>query len=151
MSSLADLGLKACGPTDDEIPFVLDAWCKSYRESPWAGTVANDKYHEVQRWTINSLIARGAGILLAVPLDPAMPRRVVGFVSYEKPNLMHYVYVKKAYRRKGVAAGLIAAVESLTGQSLSRLTHRTHGSKSLLDAGFRWDPTPARTKDNRGA
>lgn len=149
MSKLAALGLELVPAAPDEVAFILDAWCSSYRSSPWAGTISNDRYQEVQRWTINSLIARGAELRVAIPADPSLPRRIVGFVCYEAPSLLHYVYTKQSYRHKGVARGMISSAEEASSSHLSRLTHRTRASKSLLDAGFRWDPVPARTKDAR--
>ncbi len=144
--SAEELGLVLADPTPDEARFILDAWTRSYRDSPWAGTVTNDRYAETQRWTITNLLARGAKVLVAIPAIG--PRRIAGLVCYESPGLLHYLYVKQAFRGLGVARMLSEVAKSLSGlQGPGRFTHRTRASQWLLNEGWRWDPTPARTKE----
>lgn len=144
--SAEDLGLVLSEPTADEIKFVLDAWTRSYRDSPWAGTVTNDRYAETQRWTITNLLVRGAKVLVATPA--VGPRRIAGLVCYESPGLLHYLYVKQAFRGLGVARMLSDVAKGLSGlQGPGRFTHRTRASQWLLNDGWKWDPTPARVKD----
>lgn len=133
-------------PADDEIDFIHDAWTRSFRDSDWAGCVTNDKYHEVQRWTILSLLARGARLLVIV--NELGPRRVLGFICYEAPNLVHYVYVKKPARGLGLSSALLARVcRDLGLDTPGRFTHRTRASAGLLRKGWRHWPAGARIKD----
>lgn len=144
--SAKELGVQLVEPAPDEVRFILDAWARSYRDSPWSGTITNDKYAEISRWTITSLVARGAKVLVAIP--ELGPRRVVGFVCYEKPDVLHYVYVKKNFRGNGVARLLVDAAKYAMGtETPGRFTHRTRASQWLLDDGWRFDPVSARTKE----
>lgn len=145
-NSAKDLGLMLVQPEPDEVRFILDAWARSYRDSPWSGTITNDKYAEISRWTITALVARGAQVLVAIP--EVGPRRVVGFVCYEKPDVLHYVYVKQSFRGRGVARLLVDAAKfGLGTKTPGRFTHRTRASGWLLEDGWRFDPVSARTKD----
>jgi GNAT superfamily N-acetyltransferase len=126
--------------------FITDAWCSSYRTSDWAGTITNDKYQEIQRWTITSLLARGAIIRVAV--NSVGERRVLGFICYEAPGLVHYVYVKQRARGLGLAKSLLAHAESALGLGTpGRFTHRTRASSWLLRKGWTHWPAGARQKD----
>jgi hypothetical protein len=47
--------------------------------------------------------------LCLVASDPLEPSHNFGFAVYEKPNVLHYVYVKAPWRNMGVANRLIHA------------------------------------------
>jgi GNAT superfamily N-acetyltransferase len=129
---------------DEEI-LVKDSWVKSYRDSDWAGTVSNDRFAEVQRWTITDLLARGAIIRVAV--NTQGPRRVLGWVCYEAPGLIHYVYCKHKARGLGLARALLAHAEAALGLTTpGRFTHRTRASTWLLRKGWAHWPAGARIK-----
>ncbi len=133
-------------PMGDEMDFIIDAWTRSFRDSDWAGCITNDKYQETARWTITSLVARGAKLRVAV--NSIGPRRVLAFACFEEPNLLHYVYVKKPARGLGLCTALLAHVsDSLGLDTPGRFTHRTRASSGLLRKGWRHWPAGARIKD----
>lgn len=124
----------------DDVPFVLDAWTRSFRESPWAGTVRNDEYQKVQRSTIAGLLARGSRIHVATD---ASGSRLLGFCVVEAGRYLHYCYVKRPFRNLGLARDLVRA----SGMHVPGVfTHRTRASDCLLRAGWQWDPIPARVE-----
>lgn len=125
----------------DETKFVVDSWVRSFRDSPWAGCIANDRYQEVMRETVNSLLARGVRVIVAIPSEG--PRRVCSYIATEAPDLVHYIYTKNGSRKLGLAAELLAKYGPPTG----RLTFRTPASEFLLRRGFTWTPVPARLTD----
>lgn len=140
-----DAGYLIDAPRDDEMDFIVDAWTRSFRDSDWAGCVTNDKYQEVQRWTITSLLARGAR--LRVVVNALGKRRVLAWICYEEPNLVHYVYVKKAARGMGLCTALLAHVQDeLELDTPGKFTHRTRASSGLLKQGWRHWPAGARIK-----
>ncbi len=131
----------------DEMPFIYDAWIKSFRVSPWAGCVRNDQFESVQRATIQGILSRGA--LIHVALAPRVEgvfteRRVMGFICTE-PGLetLHYLYVKSDYRKHGIGKALLAAATG--GWFTPRYSHRTRGS-AILPKIWRWDPVVARVR-----
>ena len=131
-------GFTFCGVAADEVPFVVDSWARSFRDSPWAGCLSNEHYQEAQRATINDLLARGVHVCVAIPQQG--DRRVCAFVAYEAPDVIHYVYTKQKFRKMGLADALI----EFTAIKRGRFTFRTPASEFLLRRGFVWTPIPAR-------
>lgn len=121
--------------TASDLPFILDSWCRSFRDSPYAGVIRNDDFHRVQRSTIAGLLGRGARVLVAA--EPTTGR-ILGWLAHEGTELLHYAYVKRPFRRLGVARRLLEAA----GLSRGRYTHRTHCD--WLGDRWTWDPVPAR-------
>lgn len=139
-------------PMPDEMALVYDAWIRSFRKSPWAGCVRNDRWEDVQRATIDGLLDRGARVLVA--LAPQVPgvfegRRVMGF-SVSEPGALHYWYVKADFRHKGIGRALLARTTEGWPPPAPCLpwtySHRTRAS-ALLPRHWRWDPTSARVKE----
>jgi GNAT superfamily N-acetyltransferase len=134
-----------------EQPFVLDGWIRSWRTSPWAGCIANNLVWAATRDTIAGLALRGANIDVAVSRGTDT-ERLVGFVCYEKPDVVHYLFVKRrGFRGLGIGRQLLAHAQSALGLAEpGRFTHRTTASKMLLDLGWTWDPIPARVAEIKG-
>lgn len=132
------IGVKFVPVEADEIPFVVDAWVRSFRDSPWAGCISNDRYQEVMRERVNDLLARGVRVVVAVPEEGK--RRVFGFIATEAPDIIHYVYVKKSVRKLGLASRLVAECAATSG----RFTFRTPASDFLFRRNYTWTPVPAR-------
>jgi len=110
-----DVALRRILPAD--INFIMNSWKKSYRQArpEWS-----DKfyYHEMGR-RITKILERHPRVRLAVnPLDL---NYIYGWVVAQPP-VLHYLYVKEAYRPAGVSLQLIAEV----GLSLHPTIFATH-------------------------
>jgi hypothetical protein len=90
------------------------------------------------RERVNSLLARGVRVTVAFPVEG--PRRVLGYIATESPDIAHYVYVKNGSRRLGLASRLISEY----ARDAKRFTFRTPASDMLFRRGFIWTPVPAR-------
>jgi hypothetical protein len=64
-----------------DVKTVLDDWIGTYRKSPWAGTIPNNRFREVQSEAIGQLFSRGSTGLAAV--DPSNPSHIIGWVVTE--------------------------------------------------------------------
>lgn len=143
--------MKIDRPTGDELAFVFDSWSRSFRKSPYAGCVPNSMWESVSRASMNEIVDRGAQVRVATVDLPDGTRRVMGYIVAEPQyKVIHWIYVKKDYRRKGIGWNLIRAVaageglrERLAGWSYS---HRTNASGWLNAIGVKWDATAARIK-----
>lgn len=121
----------------EEYACVYDYWVRNFRNSPWAGCLANDQYAIAQRITARQLVSRGARAHVV-----RIGTRVAGFVVLEGPAL-HYLYVKPQYRGVGVGAALRGfALRS----GVKFYTHRVPCSEKFFPTLY-WDPVPARTID----
>jgi hypothetical protein len=108
-----DVTYRMAKPSD--VPFILDSWMKSWRTSPWAGTIRNDMYYEVQRSTIEGLIARGADFLLVTPAS--REDHILGWICYEHMDdmdVVHYIYVKDPYVKHGYQHQLLGRTKRPT-------------------------------------
>jgi GNAT superfamily N-acetyltransferase len=110
--------------------FVYSSWLNSYRESaiggwksPTGEAMALGVYYKRARSRIDALIKRGAE--LKVACDPEDTNIILGWMCAEDP-VLHYVYVKEAYRRQGIALSLLAAC----GLSSSRIIPCSHWTPS---------------------
>lgn len=101
--------------------FIRDAWRESYFDAHAAGALDRETYHVAYRAAIPNIIARAGGKVLVATLD-VDDDEILGFAAYERgahqhrkqrctAPVLHYVYVKNAYRRFGVARKLLGAAE----------------------------------------
>ncbi len=131
-------------PTADELCLVYDAWATSFRKSPWAGCVLNRDWDTTSRATIGEILDRGARILVAVQDIDESTRRVMGYAVYEPDiNCLHWLYVKRTYRKLGVGKALLAQLNATPGWSY---THRTPSSAGFLGRDWVHRPELARVK-----
>ena len=137
-------------PTSEEFKFVVDSWSNSFRKSPYAGCVPNNLWAEVSRATITQLIMRPtAEVTVALaPTTDGSRGRVMGYYVSE-PGILHWLYVKKDFRRLGIGTKLLEnSLSSWPGElrARPRYTHKTDSSLRFLPPGWKWDPIPARIK-----
>jgi GNAT superfamily N-acetyltransferase len=137
-------------PAADEWRFVFDSWANSFRKSPWAGCIPNNLYDQVSRATASDIIARPGARTVVCTIDlPEGGRRVMGYaVAEPRRSILHWAFVKKDYRRLGIAKTLVAEVTGDFPDGRKFYTHKTRLSHKLLRErdGWEWDPVFARVK-----
>lgn len=89
--------------TEADLPFVLDCWVKSYQRSHHA-RACGKQYHTIQDAIAKRHIANSAVLVCCLDEDP---ETIVGW-AVTGPGVVHYVYVKMNWRRRGVASKLLA-------------------------------------------
>lgn len=127
-----------------DVALVLDSWIKSWKVSPFAGTVGNHLIHEVTRVTIEQLLERGARVLVACDSD--RPAKIRGWLCYEVLDdglCIHYAWSRQS--RKGIARALLAEVREKHPGRLF-YTHRTPEGDAFLQGRASWVPEIARRK-----
>lgn len=136
-------------PTEDEFKFIIDSWSNSFRKSNYAGCIPNNLWPQVSRATIHQLLARET-MRVWVALAPSNDGRgrVMGYYVGE-PGILHWLYVKKDFRRLGIGKQLLKhATDSWPAEvrGRPRYTHKTDNSQRFFPPGWKWDPIPARVK-----
>lgn len=150
--------------TIDDLPFVRSAWLRSYASSDWATLVSpgerytstcnrcgkaslratrsgagltlrrpSEVYWSGQRALIDRLI-RSAAVIVAQGADNLLD----GFICFEPPDVLHYVYVRNlpTLRGTGIAKELCSL---LTGPV--RYTHRSRQvDEARVPAGWVFSP-----------
>ena len=136
-------------PTSDEMKLVFDAWANSFRKSPWAGCVPNHLWDSVSRASAEELVRRSRVLVVLAATYPGIfeERRVAGY-SVSEPDLrcLHWLFVKRDYRRQGYGTALLNETVRSWQPGDWVYTHRTRASTHFLGDRFSWDPVPARVK-----
>ena len=114
-----------------DIPFILSSWLKSFWNAPAVRGMTKTLYFRHEREAAVRLIQQSS-IVMAV--NPEDGDEIYGYIVYEVVDgayIMHYVYVKQAYRRKGLATNLI--VRTIGDCEVAFYSHRTAGSARLAN------------------
>jgi GNAT superfamily N-acetyltransferase len=121
----------------DDRRFVKDSWFESYRRGGFAPEVGFDLFSEGQRKLIDYLLDLEKGdctVLVAYPTNT--PDEILGWLCFEL-DVLHYVYVKSAYRKMGCAAGLMERAHG----HFKFYSHQTRAGVQLAKKyGFRYNP-----------
>lgn len=105
--------------TRDDLPFIFDSYWRSY-----IAYVGRPRSSGLQRLRDRlSLLWLRAKFIVAC--DPENPSHLLGWICTEG-SVIHYVYVKSAYREQGLARTMIAAA----GLASSDVLYATHWSPS---------------------
>jgi GNAT superfamily N-acetyltransferase len=115
----------------DELRFVWSSWSRS-AQWPWGPGLA---------WSdaVNRLVehlATPATTLVAQGQDGL----VDGFAVLERPDVLHYLYVRLTARRQGVAMALL---DALPRQAIRRYTERVTSKWMVERIPADWTYTPA--------
>jgi GNAT superfamily N-acetyltransferase len=114
--------------------FVLNAWMRSYRDA--MRVMKNDAYFQGQQNLIAELAKRRQ---LVIGCDGDTPAWIAGFacgVQLEDGRMIvDYLYVKHAYRDRGIARGLLSALGWTQGQEIIA----THKCRALEGCFIRYN------------
>jgi GNAT superfamily N-acetyltransferase len=91
---------------DGDLPLVVDAWVQDYRHAPTARGIRDRDYYGDQRAEVLRIL-RASSTRVACAEDD--PEHLFGFVTFGPGPLLHWVYVKDAYRRAGLGDTLLDA------------------------------------------
>ncbi len=104
MNEKPELRLRAAKQYD--MPFVRSSWFESYRKGGRAPEVGFDLFRK-EHDDLMRRILRYADVQIAFPVGmPENDDTICGWVCYQG-NIVHYVYTKLIYRRRGIADHLI--------------------------------------------
>lgn len=133
---------------EKDIPFIKDTYSESFKDAPASRHIHAPIYKKGARRTIDALRARAACYVVTPPLYPDL---LLGWAIVEATPggvggdaCIHYVYVKKAYRKAGVSTALVSFLLSLLNigaESDIRFSHwRLPAGKIARRHNWRFDP-----------
>lgn len=108
--------MRDAGPAD--APFIVNGWVREMRHSPWARHVPNGVYEPCQHELVHQVLA-GSSAIVACNRDN--PEHLYGCIVHSGRNkeyartwsnrsrIVHWVYVKGAYRGLGLGRALLFA------------------------------------------
>jgi GNAT superfamily N-acetyltransferase len=138
----------------EELGFIVSSWQKSFRTAYAAGLIQMTDWADVMEPQLCKVLARPA-VRVWVAANPHTEDRrldVHGWIAVEhdpdgaidrEPPLIHYCYVKQAYRRMGLATGLVKAAGIDTSVEFHYTCKTPVVTKIALPCG-RWRPLRAR-------
>jgi len=120
----------------EDLNFIFSCWLRNYRHSSqFAKKVSNAVYYKWHHKVIERIIGRGAQVRIAHPIGE--PDIILGFSClelFEDAPLIHFIYVKKAFRGMGIAKALLFE----TGAC--QFTHLTENLELEKLANFTYNP-----------
>jgi ribosomal protein S18 acetylase RimI-like enzyme len=91
-----------------DVPFIFNAWLKSFRSAPSVTTIHNNIYYAEHHKVLEKIL-RSFNVLIAA--DKHDPKHIYGFMvagTVEEIKTVHYLYVKHTFRRLGIAKALLS-------------------------------------------
>lgn len=119
---------------NDDIPFIQNSWGSSYyKGANYSKYLSPEEFHKSHRPIRESLFKKpNIAIVLAVAeKDSSL---ILGWVAVEKPakspvTILHYIYVKQAFKDLGIASELLHKV---TNHNSVLYTHLTDKAERLM-------------------
>lgn len=123
--------IKTRPATSSDLNFVRASWFDSWRHGGKTPDCGYDMYRRGASFLIRLLTSRHP---VVVTYLEDVPDEIIGWICYE-PGVLHYVYVKQAYRRVSIGQQLCA----LASPSIHTFETRS-GKRLLAKIGSRYDP-----------
>lgn len=117
--------------TVSDIPFIYSSWLKSYRNSEDTKGITDTVYYAHHHNFIEALLSRPTCVVLIVS-PTGDPNTILGYSvtdSSRNGPVIHYVYVKEAWRKMGLMKRLLSDAQVDVAACL--FTHRTKVAERL--------------------
>jgi ribosomal protein S18 acetylase RimI-like enzyme len=118
----------------EDVSFIYNSWLKQYRErsrfaSPIHPKIFYDRHHKVLE---RILAVTSTQVLVCSPKEN--PETILGYLVFTNANvpILHFVYVKAAFRRLGIASALFKDAQLDPNKCV--YTHRVD-KRSVRDDG----------------
>lgn len=134
--SPASFTLRQANPSDES--FIYNSWLKSYKNSDFARSIPARTYYAMHHLVIERILSRPSTQVL-VACDPTAPDVLYGYVVMESVgdlSVVHYCYVKQAFRRLGIASALLASAPTPDAS----YSHRTKDVHYLVSPSHTFNP-----------
>jgi GNAT superfamily N-acetyltransferase len=95
-------------PRQEDVSFITHSWLRSTKLAV-DKDIAYEAYYGDYKKLISKRLASSAKILVACSIED--PDFIIGFAVYDD-NVVHYIYVRYALRRQGIAKSLLSKVKA---------------------------------------
>lgn len=116
--------------TETDRSFIFSTWLLGlYHGNDWFGEIDKDVYFKQYQQVIDALLKKSEVRVACLPDEPDV---VLGYVAYTG-NTLHWVFVKKAWRKLGIATALVP-------ENVQVVSHLTKVGKSLRKPTWSFNP-----------
>jgi len=117
-------------PEETDIPFFFTTWLHGlYYGNSWFNAIDKDVFYEKYHEVLKLLLGRSS---LRVACMEDEPDVILGYSVFTDTTL-HWVFVKKAWRKLGIAKRLIP-------QDINTVSHLTKLGKALKPKDWKFNP-----------
>ncbi len=114
----------------DDLPFIYSTWLRGlYYGHPWYKLVDKETFFAKYKLIVMKLLSRSFVSVFCLRTDPDV---VLGYAVYEGP-VLHWVYVKKAWRQFGIATKLMP-------EGIDAVSHLTSLGRIVKPKEWKFDP-----------
>lgn len=116
----------------EDVPFVFNAWLKSFRNSQFAKPMLNEIFYAEHHKVIEKILNHYDVIVACNEEDKS---QIYGFICAgytENIFTLHYVYVKQPFRKMGIGTALLNGFEH-TPEYTSVYTHQSKLAERLAE------------------
>lgn len=99
---------------DSDIPFIMNSWLKSIRNSIPYHYMSTTVYYAGMTKRITKILNRAGALIVC---DPSSPNIILGYmvgelidVGHDMEPVIHFAYVKHKFRKYGIYKGLYAKI-----------------------------------------
>jgi ribosomal protein S18 acetylase RimI-like enzyme len=124
-------------PVESDVPFIYATLLRSnYFDTEALSQVRKTIYFENYRLVVDELLLNAEVTIACLETDHQV---ILGYMIHE-PGVIHYIFVKDAFRNLGIARSLVT--EKLDTSKPLTVTHLTKSVRSLIknNAKFNFNP-----------
>lgn len=132
-----NLPLKITEPTEDDLAFIVDGWIRTYRKSTGTKGVPSEVYYRYHRNLIMRTLAESE---VFIAKHSEHDDQLYGFIAFEERRegtVIHYIYVKRLFRKFGIASELLKQIPIA---EFGFYSHDTYASKFIAPKGYVFNP-----------
>lgn len=117
---------------EGDVAFIFATWLQGlYHGCSWAQEINKDVFFKNYHRVIEGYLGRPDTIVMVACFEDS-PDVILGYSVYEAKTL-HWIFIKKAWRRFGIAKKLVPA-------QISSVTHVTKLGKSIKPKEWEYNP-----------
>lgn len=119
--------------TKDDVNFVFSVWLRSYKhDSPITKYTLSDTFYDFHQRQLDEILSQPSTEVY-VACDVSDDTLIFGFIAFRPVrNIIDYIYVKKPFRRFGIAKALLAQADPKINLADWAITHITYGALDIL-------------------
>ena len=129
-----------------DMGFILKTWIRDFRKSPWSGPYEKELKTQIIKETIEETFNVPSTTTIIASLEDVKDQ-IFGFCCFDpKKVLVHYLYVKPAYRRMRIGRDLLSIASKNKPFAYTHKTrfHRFYGPDARYRPDALWRKAPSR-------